>query len=339
MAAPAHGVTLGPPGHRGICPPSLRYEPEKPASLLTLPCELRAKIYDYCGFVTRLQGTMKQYSTFMINSSDSKDATRVRAIPAFHAQTIAHFDRPMKRRKLEEAKTIGGSPQSSSPAVVIRRLGPRTFPELRLVCHQLHDELCADILRAEPVHLKTNMSRMSSEHLTNDIWSAVIPKWLTSVMQGANIEIRCSLEQWLQVRDAFCHKLRSILPPPRVKVRVVIAYPRKDFEAFLATLPSFCQKPDPVVKFRWAWFQALSELHEKDFTLLKQVSGVDMIQVFYHDRAEILPDAEKLSVNELEYACVHGRKGNDWQRAARMSITSDSFSKYLDIHGYVLQDL
>ena len=259
--------------------------------MLTLPRELRAMIYDYCGYSTYLQGNVEDETEIVLHGyadGESQMATSKRKI------VPDRKSRSRKRRRLSryryEDSTASGPPSSPSSSefesqsgygsepdfgwpsnygpspdspvyqgpehsMSLRYRAPQHFPELRLVCRQLHHELVGELFAQYPVHMRVSVTRVPKEHPLPDIFTDLIPTWLNPLMRNIKLEIRCSMDQWKAMRTDLCSHLHGGGPGSMVELRIILSPPWAEMAEFCSTLPPFCQSEDLVGDFESHWYK------------------------------------------------------------------------------------
>lgn len=297
---------------RQALPATLKYEEREPPSLLTLPRELRDKIYRYCG--VPVARTSSQYHVLL-------------DCPAGYDKYDMN-PRPTKKRRTDAAFDVGFPAAASEPRAIVRMKGPCRFSDLRLVCRQMHDELVGEIFRDHCLQLRVDTTSVPAGKVIHDFWTLLIPNWLMGLLREVSIEIRCSMSQWIALRGPLCIKLRSILGQLTFKIRLVITYPKAEGEAFMATLPSYCQPQD--LGFLGAWFFADARLRESEFEIIKQLRGLEVFQILHLDNVNFPDLTELLNAYKVGYAIVFKKYENEWQKSVGKNIRYDAVGMHFN---------
>lgn len=308
---------------RQALPPTLRYQPREPPNLLTLPQELRDRIYYFCDITA--QGPKKSTSSTYIE-------LRLTGNNSFN---IYHDDlRPTKRRKLEQTS----KPDSKHRVeVLVKTSWPSKFPDLRLVCWQLHNELVGDSFRNAVLNLIINTSQ--AKDVRSIDWDVILPKWATRHLGQLTVELRCSMSQWKDMQVSLSHQLRQLSRLVNVKVRIIIMHFETEQDEFMAALPAHFRTDDFLYYFRIGWARGNATLYDREFEVLKAVTSVGLLQILFLDNPKALGKGIRLRTNDIARVLVFTNDGSRRVAVIGTHLDYGSAIKFFEKEGYELHNL
>lgn len=298
------------------------YQIPVPPNLLNITQELRDQIYELCG---------PEYLTHQNRISGSRGFT----LRAIDAGSQNRYDRPAKRRRLATGS-------AKKPDVLLKFEGPTQFPSLSFTCRQLREELIAAAFARYPLGIKVDCDGLDPADAIVDFWEAALPYRHLDVIHTLNVEIRCSVEQWHQMNEPLCIRLRKmtkLVKQPtgvletraHVRIRVYLAYPSHLEHAHLQSLPPSYDKDlkDQAIA---TWFKGHTRALEDNFKVLQNIACVHQIEILNFRPQVSKPKRVKSYASDIRHFTVLSREGDGWKRLRSFRYTSEAeLSHYIKI--------
>lgn len=302
-------------------------------TLLNMPQELWNEIIECCGpeYQTHKKRTYGQlgFSLRILDSSENDISSH---------QT--------KKRRLNSGL---GQPATSDcmPNILLKFNGPTKFPSLSFVNRALRENFIAGAFAAHQLGIKIDCTRLALGDTIADVWDELLPQRHLDMVHKVNIELRCSVEQWCQMRDSMYTRLsrlrkigQGMATRAQVKIRVFLVYPVAQHGQYMDVLPSFF---DPAARRDAAktWFKSHTSVVGHEFDLLQKVACIQEIQIL-----NLKHEASSVSTHELYWSwdvpflTVQLRTPEGWVTIRPTVIGLDTDSRiHLELEDSKIQDL
>lgn len=307
-------------------PAHIIYHTRVRPSLLNMPQELLDHVYAYCGFTHQVPESHRPAA--------SGYTLRVAEIGLHESD-----GRPAKRRRT--SRSIMNSTESSNmPNILLKVDSPKSFPGLAFVCTKFREELIAGAFAKNPLGIKVDCTQLDLTKPIANFWERLLPSRHLDVIHALNIEIRCSIEQWRQMKEALCGRLykmtrvdRGMVTRARVKIRAFLDFPTTQQESDLDALPSWIGAGLRRAAER-TWFEKHTATLDQDFKSLQNIACIQEIHLLNLRSKLTLPTTALIRCNEIEYPIVQYRTSEGWE-----TIRRGYFDWSRDLHGYVKVEL
>jgi hypothetical protein len=162
-------------------------------------------------------------------------------------------------------------------------------------------------------------------------------------MQKMNIELRCSMEQWRQIRSIVINRLQQSSPKACIKVRLFLEYPKQDQQEFLKKMLLLFDSPDTEQKetMTQTWFDGRVKAVSAKLSLtLRDILCVKHVQVLQLDDEVKIATSATHHYSSIALATIMERLEDKWSiLEASWSILSGYKEGHVEIKDNHIMDM